>query len=103
MVDIQDYRSFLAGRTKSEITKIKAAGQDMVSVTAAVREQMAAVKEPSDIIMTIEARDADRLLFDDIVNLLETVTQSPHKPTCIWGTASNPDAAENFSVAIYAA
>ena len=103
MVDIQDYRRFLKGRSKSDITKIKAAGEDMASVTAAVREQMAAVKEPSDIIMTIESRNADTLLYDDIKNLLTAVTQSAHKPTCIWGTASNPDAAENFSVAVYVA
>ena len=103
MVDIQDYRRFLEGRSKSQITKIKAAGKDMASVTAAVREQMAAVKEPSDIIMTIETRDADNLLYDDMKNLLAAVTQSAHNPTCIWGTASNPDAAENFSVAVYVA
>ena len=102
-VDIQDYRRFLEGRSKSEITKIKAAGKDMASVTAAVREQMAAVKEPSDIILTIEARDADTILYDDMKNLLAAVTQSAHKPTCIWGTASNPDTAENFSVAVYVA
>ena len=102
-VDIQDYRRFLAGRSKSDITKIKAAGKDMASVTAAVREQMAAVKEASQMILTIEARDADRLLLDDMNNLLAAVTQTAHRPTCIWGTASNPDAAANFSVAVYVA
>ena len=102
-VDIQDYRRFLAGRSKSDITKIKAAGKDMASVTAAVREQMAAVKEASQMILTIEARDADRLLLDDVNNLLAAVTQTAHKPTCIWGTAFNPDAAANFSVAVYVA
>ena len=102
-LDRQDYRRFLEGRSKSQITKIKAAGKDMASVTAAVREQMAAVKEPSDVILTIEARDADGLLLDEMKNLLDAVTQTAHKPTCIWGAASNPDAAENFSVAVYVA
>lgn len=103
MVSIQDYRRFLAGHSKSQITKIKAAGKDMASVTAAVREQMASVREPSDIILTIEARNADGLLYDDMKNLLAAVTQSAHNPTVIWGTASNPDADQNFNVAIYAA
>ncbi len=102
---VGDYRRLLLRKPKAEIVKIMASNNDWTALLLQLRTEMSRVKNPAEIIVSIEIPSAAGNIFSarNLLDLLGLLTEpfSASSPILTWGTAEVDT--DQFRVVVYAA
>ncbi len=102
---VGDYRRLLLRKPKAEIEKIVVCGPDWPTLLLQLRAEMSRVKNPAEIIVSIEIPSAAGNTFSarNLLDLLGLLTEpfSASNPILTWGTAEVDT--DQFRVVVYAA
>ncbi len=102
---VGDYRRLLLRKPKAEIAKIVVCGLDWPTLSLQLRTEMSRVKNPAEIIVSIETPSAAGNTFSakNLLDLLGLLTEpfSASNPILTWGTAEVDT--DQFRVVVYAA
>lgn len=100
---VGDYRRLLLRKPKAEIVKIVVCGSDWPTLLSQLRAEMSRVKNPAEIIASIEIPSAKAACSgNNIIDLLALLMEpySASRPTLIWGYAEVDET--QFRVVVYA-
>lgn len=100
---VSDYRRLLQRKPKTEIAKIVVCGTDWPTLLLQLCAEMSCVKNPAEIITSIEIPSAEaacgaKHTMDLLTLLMEPYSAS--KPTLIWGAAEVDGT--RFRIVVYA-
>ncbi len=90
-LEISAYRTFLTHYDRRHIRKVEVTGPDIASVLPTLRKEMARIARPDSVLLSIDMPSAEHIACNDLISLLECVTDGNNNPNVCWGIREQAD------------